>query len=69
MGDRLRDKVAFITGACSGIGLATVEVLLAAGAGVALCGRDPERLDAAVRGLGAAVVGFIEADLPEVVEK
>ena len=32
MGMRLGDKVAFITGACSGIGLATTELFIAEGA-------------------------------------
>lgn len=43
----LRDKVAVVTGGSSGIGLATVELLLADGAKVAFCGRDAERLEAA----------------------
>ncbi len=37
-----------VTGGSSGIGLATVEVLLSAGAAVALCGRSAERLEGAV---------------------
>ena len=40
-------KVALVTGAASGIGLACVELLLQAGARVAFCGRDPGRLEAA----------------------
>jgi len=40
----LNNKVAVVTGASSGIGLATAEVLLSQGAAVALCGRKPERL-------------------------
>jgi len=43
----LSGKVAVVTGGSSGIGLATVELLLEAGAAVAFCGRDRERLDAA----------------------
>lgn len=40
----LGGKVAVVTGGSSGIGLATVELLLEAGAAVALCGRDADRL-------------------------
>ena len=41
---RLDGKVAVVTGGSSGIGLATAELLLEAGAAVALCGRNQERL-------------------------
>src|SRR5437016_6335181 len=41
---QLEGKVAVVTGGSSGIGLATVELLLEAGAAVALCGRDEARL-------------------------
>ncbi|WP_430447435.1 MAG: SDR family oxidoreductase [Pseudomonas piscis] len=41
---RLQDRTAIVTGGSSGIGLACVELLLQAGARVAFCGRDPDRL-------------------------
>jgi len=49
--DALAGRVAVVTGGSSGIGLATVELLLASGAAVALCGRNAERLERAVAGL------------------
>ncbi|HEY4073174.1 MAG TPA: SDR family oxidoreductase [Herbaspirillum sp.] len=42
----LEGSVAVVTGGSSGIGLATVRLLLACGAKVAFCGRDKTRLDA-----------------------
>lgn len=43
----LSGRVAVVTGGSSGIGLATVELLLQSGAAVAFCGRDEARLAAA----------------------
>ena len=50
----VEDRVAVVTGGSSGIGRATARVLLAAGARVAICGRDGARLDAACAELTAA---------------
>ena len=50
----LEGKVAVVTGGSSGIGLATVRLLLGQGADVALCGRSAERLNTVVGQLKTA---------------
>ncbi|KPD20140.1 short-chain dehydrogenase [Burkholderia sp. ST111] len=49
----LTGQVAVVTGGSSGIGLATAELFLRAGASVAICGRDSERLAQAEASLEA----------------
>ncbi|MFM0073448.1 SDR family oxidoreductase [Paraburkholderia sediminicola] len=49
----LNGQVAVVTGGSSGIGLATAELFLRAGASVAICGRDSERLAQAEASLKA----------------
>ncbi|PMU08659.1 MULTISPECIES: SDR family oxidoreductase [unclassified Pseudomonas] len=44
---QLQNNTAIVTGGSSGIGLACVELLLEAGAAVAFCGRDEDRLRSA----------------------
>src|SRR5947208_6228251 len=58
----LAGRTAFITGGSAGIGLAIAGALIAEGAKVAVCGRDPERLAAAAERTG---VTTIEADVTD----
>jgi NAD(P)-dependent dehydrogenase (short-subunit alcohol dehydrogenase family) len=53
----LTGQVAVVTGGSSGIGLATAELFLRAGASVAICGRDSERLAQAEASLKAQFPG------------
>jgi NAD(P)-dependent dehydrogenase (short-subunit alcohol dehydrogenase family) len=61
MSDRLDGKIAVITGATSGIGLATAKLFAAEGAHVFITGRRPEALRAAEAEIGGNVTG-IQAD-------
>ena len=57
----LENKVALVTGASRGIGFAVARSLAGLGAKVALCARDPERLEKAaaqLKGAGAAVAAI-----------
>ena len=58
----VRGKVAMITGASSGIGLATAEALARAGARVALVARSADKLQAAAARLGPDTIA-VAADL------
>ncbi len=60
----VRDRLAVVTGGSSGIGLETVRLLLQAGARVAFCGRNAERLQTAEETFRAE---FPQADVQGVV--
>jgi len=64
-GSAVEGKVALITGASRGIGLAVARSLAGLGAKVALCARDPQKLEAAAAGLkrAGASVAAIPADI------
>lgn len=55
--NRFEGKVAMITGASRGIGLAVARRIVAEGGQVVITGRKQESLDAAVAGLGPAATG------------
>lgn len=59
MTDALAGKVAAVTGAASGIGLASAEAMLGAGARVVLIDRDAARLDEQRRRLGDAAIPLV----------
>ncbi len=60
---RLTDKVALITGAGSGIGLATAELFAREGAKVVLVGRNEQSLRAAVNRIGTDRASTVVADV------
>ena len=62
MAENLIDKVAAVTGAASGIGLASTEALLAAGARVVMIDRDVKALNVAKERLGGNIIP-LEVDL------
>ncbi len=57
----LNNSVVIVTGGTSGIGLATVQLLLAEGASVATCGRDQGRLDRLLEGCDPDAIGRLLA--------
>lgn len=78
MTPNLNGRVAIVTASSSGIGFAVAQILFEAGAFVAICGRDQERLISAQKALGAngsdrllALQGDVadESFLQELVEK
>src|SRR5260370_8980133 len=55
MSNKLKDKIALITGGTEGIGLATAKLLAKEGAYVFITGRRQKELDEAVRAIGTNV--------------
>jgi NAD(P)-dependent dehydrogenase (short-subunit alcohol dehydrogenase family) len=67
MSDRLKNKVAVVTGGNSGIGLATAQRFAAEGAKVFLTGRRQAELDAAVQLVGHGAVG-VQGDVSKLAD-
>src|SRR5271167_4230236 len=61
MGKKLEAKIAVITGATNGMGLAAAKLFVEEGAYVFITGRRQEQLDAAVKEIGKNVTG-VRAD-------
>jgi NAD(P)-dependent dehydrogenase (short-subunit alcohol dehydrogenase family) len=61
--ERLKDKVAVITGGNSGIGLATAQRFVAEGAYVFITGRRQNELDAAVKQIGKNNISGVQGDV------
>ena len=62
---RLEGKVAIVTGATSGLGRETAELLARQGAHVCIVGRDPARTERARSEIAAATAGAVEAELAD----
>jgi 3-oxoacyl-[acyl-carrier protein] reductase len=67
----LTDRAYIVTGASSGLGRATAEQLLAEGARLLVCSRDPERLEGLAAGVEPGRVMVLPGDLgdPQLAER
>ena len=65
--DKLKGKVAVVTGGNSGIGLATAKAFVAEGAKVAIFGRNQETLNSALAELGDGALG-VQGDVKNLVD-
>ena len=66
MTSELKDKVAVVTGGSRGIGFSIAQALLAEGAKVFICGRDPNTLQAALEKLRSAVPANVDGSAADV---
>jgi NAD(P)-dependent dehydrogenase (short-subunit alcohol dehydrogenase family) len=58
MSQKLKDKVAVITGGNSGIGLATAKLFATEGAKIAITGRNQETIESSLKEIGNGALGF-----------
>jgi NAD(P)-dependent dehydrogenase (short-subunit alcohol dehydrogenase family) len=65
--NKLKGKVAVITGGTTGIGLATAKLFVAEGAHVFITGRRQKELDAAVKEIGSNVIG-VQGDVAKLAD-
>jgi NAD(P)-dependent dehydrogenase (short-subunit alcohol dehydrogenase family) len=63
--ERLKDKVAVITGGNSGMGLATAQRFVAEGAYVFITGRRQSELDSAVKQIGENNIIRVQGDVSQ----
>src|SRR5712692_8310719 len=67
MSNKLKDKIALITGGTEGIGLATAKLFAKEGAYVFITGRRRKELDEAVKAIGSNVTG-VQGDVAKLTD-